>query len=64
MNYVYIDESGDLGFNEKGSNFFTISACLITDEITHKKFKRIPKKIRTKKLNKKLKLLSKTCILL
>lgn len=55
MSYIYIDESGDLGFSEKGSKDFIISAVVINDEETHKKFRRIPKKIRQRKLKKSLK---------
>ncbi len=55
MNYIYIDESGNLGFSKKGSKYFVISAIVINDEETQKKFKRIPKKIRQRKLKKSLK---------
>ncbi|MFP4645758.1 MAG: DUF3800 domain-containing protein [Candidatus Woesearchaeota archaeon] len=55
MNYIYIDESGYLGINKKNSKYFVISAALITDEETHKRFVRIPKKIRQRKLKKSLK---------
>ena len=54
MNYIYIDESGDLGFSKKGSKYFVISATVINDEETHKQFRRIPKRIRQRKLKKSL----------
>ncbi len=55
MNYIYIDESGDLGFSEKGSEYFVMSAIVINDEGTHNQFRRIPKKIRQRKLKKSFK---------
>lgn len=58
MNYIFIDESGDLGFSKRGSKYFIISAVLIQDEKTLKEFERIPKKIRQRKLKKSMKKLS------
>jgi hypothetical protein len=55
MVYLYIDESGDLGFNEKGSKYFVLSCVKIEDENTNKHFNRIPKKIRQTTLTKKWK---------
>lgn len=54
MTYLYIDESGDLGFGEKGSEYFIIACVKINDEKTNYCFKRIVKKIRQRKLSKKL----------
>lgn len=51
--YIYIDESGDLGFSEKSSNYFVISAVRIEDEKTKMKFESIIDKVKRKKLKKK-----------
>lgn len=53
MVYLYIDESGDLGFGEGGSDHFVISCIKVDDEETNKNLRRIPKKIRQRKLCKK-----------
>jgi hypothetical protein len=53
MTYIYIDESGDLGFTKKGSRYFIIASVKINDEKTNALFKRIPKKMRQKVLKKK-----------
>lgn len=50
--YVYLDESGDLGFDQKSSNHIVI-ALLITDSPF--KIERCIKRIRQRKLKKKLK---------
>jgi hypothetical protein len=50
IQYIFIDESGDLG--KDGSNFFTITAIASYDPVP---FKRIMKKARQKYLKKKLK---------
>jgi len=55
MTYLYIDESGDLGFGKNASEYFIISCIKIDDEKTNTKFHRISKKIRQRKLSKKLK---------
>ncbi|MBD3204455.1 DUF3800 domain-containing protein [Candidatus Woesearchaeota archaeon] len=55
MSYIYIDESGDLGVSKKGSKYFIFSCVKIDKEKTNKRFKRIPKKIRQRKLKKKYK---------
>lgn len=46
MTYIYIDESGDLGFNSRGSCYFIITGIRINEENVHTLFKRIPKKVR------------------
>lgn len=58
MVYLYIDESGDLGFKRNGSEYFIISCVKINNDGTNILFKRIPKKIRQKTLSKKWKKLS------
>jgi hypothetical protein len=57
MFYIYLDESGDLGFAEKSSRFFILAGVRINDKL-HNQFKRIPKNIRQQILNKKLRLIS------
>ena len=40
MHYLYLDESGDLGFdlvNKKSSKFFTVCILLIKDEVSKRK---------------------------
>ncbi len=54
MGYLYIDESGDLGF-EKGSNYFIITCAKIDNEKDNVAFLRIPKKVRQRTLKKKYK---------
>ena len=58
MVYIYIDESGDLGFSDKGSRYFVITCVKINDDRTNVLFKRIPKEVREKSLTKKTKKLS------
>ncbi len=58
MVYLYIDESGDLGFSGKGSNYFIFTCVKIEDDKTNTLFKRIPKKIRQRTLKKRVKKLS------
>lgn len=55
MTYLYIDESGDLGFGKRGSEYFIICCVKIDDDKTNMLFQRIPKKVRQRKLSKKLK---------
>jgi hypothetical protein len=59
MSYIYIDESGDLGFNLKKhkppSHYFTIAAIVVTNRRENKKLKRIMKRCRQRKLKKKYK---------
>ena len=57
MTYIYLDESGDLGFNfeRKISKYFIVASMLIHDEETDKKVNRIIKEIRVRKLKKKFK---------
>lgn len=45
--YIYLDESGDLGFSEKSSNYFVITLLLVKEP---KEVKNCIKKIRHKKL--------------
>lgn len=52
MAIVYVDESGDLGL--RGSQFFVLTAVLLSDEKTIKEFLRIPKRIRQRPLRKTL----------
>jgi hypothetical protein len=58
MVYLYIDESGDLGFSGKGSEYFIFTCVKIEDDNTNTLFKRIPKKIRQRTLKKRVKKLS------
>jgi len=44
MTYLYIDESGDLGFGKNGSEYFIIACVKINDEKTNICFRRIVKK--------------------
>lgn len=55
MVYLYIDESGDLGFTEKSKKYFILTAVKVSDEETQKKLSRITKKIRQRIFSKKLK---------
>ncbi len=55
MVYLYIDESGDLGFSKGGSKYFILSCVKMDNEETNKQFRRIPKKIRQRMLSKKMK---------
>lgn len=55
MTYLYIDESGDLGFGKNGSDYFILTCVKIDDIKVNEDFKRIPKKVRLRKLSKKLK---------
>lgn len=58
MTYLYIDESGDLGFGKHGSSYFVLTCIKIDDERVHQSFCRIPKKVRQRKLSKKHKRLA------
>ncbi|MBU0536238.1 MAG: DUF3800 domain-containing protein [Nanoarchaeota archaeon] len=53
MTYIYIDESGDLGFSKQSSLYFVISCIKIDDDKSHIKLSRIPKRIRQRRLSKK-----------
>lgn len=53
MNYIYIDESGDLGFTLRSSDYFVIVAVKLTDEKTNTSYCRILKKVRERGLKKK-----------
>ena len=53
MTYIYIDESGDLGLNEKSSDYFLFAGAIIHDEKTNSLFNRLVKKVRQKTLSKK-----------
>ena len=55
MEYIYLDESGDLGFRGKGSTYFILTCVKIQDERTNLLFKRIPKDVRQRSLAKKTK---------
>jgi len=55
MVYIYLDESGDLGFSGKGSDYFIITCVKINDDKTNVLFKRIPKEVRERSLTKKTK---------
>ena len=45
MMYVYLDESGDLGFSEGGSRYFTIAFTVMEDPVP---FRRCVKKVKIK----------------
>ena len=49
--YMYLDESGDLGFNEKSSKFIIISALVVDD---YRELDRIIKNMRRNKFKKEL----------
>ncbi|MEW6609927.1 MAG: DUF3800 domain-containing protein [bacterium] len=49
--YIYLDESGDLGFSERASNYFVITLLFVKEV---KMVKECIKKIRHKKLKKQL----------
>ena len=49
--YMYIDESGDLGFNDKSSKFIVISALVVDD---YRELDRIIKNMRRNKFKKEL----------
>ncbi|HLC79297.1 MAG TPA: DUF3800 domain-containing protein [archaeon] len=53
MTYLYIDESGDLGFSSRGSNYFLITCVKIGDEKINITFKRIPRKVRRELFGRK-----------
>ena len=53
MKYMFLDESGELGFSEKSSKFFTI-ALLMCGLKEEQELQRIIKKVRQKILKKKL----------
>ncbi len=53
MTYIYIDESGDLGFSKKGSSYFILSCVKVEGDKAHTELRRIPKKIRQRKLGKR-----------
>ena len=51
---IYIDESGDLGFSERSSKYFVVTAFRISD-LQNEKLKKIVKNMRRNKFKKKLK---------
>lgn len=55
MAFIYIDESGDLGTGKKSCEYFVIAAVKVDKEEVDIALRRIPKKIRARKLSKKLK---------
>jgi len=58
MKYIYLDESGDLGFdfeNKKPSDFFTITIILVKDIESNKALKKEIEVVLKRKLNTKLK---------
>jgi len=55
MSYLYIDESGDLGFGKNGTDYFIITCVKIDNEKVHQDFSRITKKVRQNKLPKRYK---------
>ena len=58
MLYLYLDESGDLGFDfvtKKPSKFFSVGILLFKDERTKKKIDKLVKRTLRKKLNPKSK---------
>jgi len=54
MKYIFLDESGELGFDKKSSKFFVIT-LLACDEKELPQLRRIIKKVRRKIIKKKLK---------
>ena len=54
MKYIFLDESGELGFNKNSSNYFVIT-LLSCDENELPSIKRIIKRVREKIIKKKLK---------
>ncbi|MFQ5531512.1 MAG: DUF3800 domain-containing protein [Candidatus Nanoarchaeia archaeon] len=54
MKYIFLDESGELGFGSSSTKFFTIT-LLICGLREEQKLRRVIKKIRRRKLKKKLK---------
>ena len=55
MWWIYLDESGDLGFdfvNKKPSRFFTVCLLVIDDGKTHNQIKKAIRKTLKRKLNK------------
>jgi len=58
MIYIYLDESGDLGFDfekKKPSKYFVIGCIRVDSEEVNRRISKILKKIRSKKLKKKYK---------
>lgn len=55
MKYLFLDESGELGFNSKKSSKYFIISLLSCDETELAEIRRIIKKIRMKIIKKKLK---------
>jgi hypothetical protein len=55
--YVAVDESGDLGFSEKASNFFVLSVFLYDDTFLSRKIRKFIQKLNHTKNNKKITLL-------
>ena len=48
-NYIYIDESGDIGYTEKSSKYFILTAICVTDEVV---LSRIARSVHRSKLSK------------
>lgn len=55
MTSLFIDESGDLGFNKSSSKYFIVTGMRIDNEDDVILLSRIPKKIRERTLQKKIK---------
>jgi hypothetical protein len=56
MWYLYLDESGDLGFdfvNKKPSNFFTVTILAVSESLVNKRLSKAVRKTLDRKLNKK-----------
>ncbi len=54
MKYIFLDESGELGFGEKSSKFLTIT-LLVCGAVEEQELHRIVRKVRQRILKKKLK---------
>ena len=54
MRYIFLDESGELGFGDKSTNYFIIT-LLVCDEGELPALRRIIKRVREKLIKKKLK---------
>jgi hypothetical protein len=55
--YLYLDESGDLGFdfvNKRPSKFFTITIVALYGDMNNKKLSKIVKKVKRRKLGNKI----------
>ena len=54
MKYIFLDESGDLGFNKRGSTKYFIITLLVCDEGEIYSLRRIIRKVRRKIIKKRL----------